>query len=213
VSLTRLLLLCGVVGSPIFIATFLVEGATRPGYNPWRNFVSQLATGEGGWVQTLNFLVFGVLMLGFAIGLARSGARSIAIALGVFAIGIIGAGLFATDPALGYPPGEAALRTTHGTVHGVAGLVSFTSNAVTCFVVAFHFRRDPRWRGFVRYSIATGIVVLALFVASTAVSVADELGQLPNGPTGLIQRASIVIGFGWIALLAYRLRRDQVAGS
>ncbi len=210
---TRALLACGIVGPPLFIATFLVEGATRPGYSAWRHFVSQLATGDGGWVQVVNFLVLGTLSLAFAIGLARMRITSVAIVLGVFALGILSAGIFVTDPALGYPPGADQTRTTHGTIHGVAGLVSFTSNAIACFVAAWHFRGDPAWRGFVRYSVITGILVLALFVASTAVSVADELGAMPNGPTGLIQRLSIVISFGWIALLAYRLRRQTPAGS
>jgi hypothetical membrane protein len=38
----------GVIGPLLFIAVFLIEGATRPGYSAWRNLVSQLATGPGG---------------------------------------------------------------------------------------------------------------------------------------------------------------------
>jgi hypothetical protein len=32
---------------------------------------------------------------------------------------------------------------------------------------------------------------------------------LPNAPGGLIQRATIITGFGWIVLLAARLLRQQ----
>ncbi len=32
---TRLLLACGVVGPFLFTSVLLIEGATRPGYNPW----------------------------------------------------------------------------------------------------------------------------------------------------------------------------------
>lgn len=66
------LLYAGVIGPLLFIVVFLFEGATRPGYNAWRMFVSQLATGPGGWVQVANFLVFGSLMLVFALGLRLS---------------------------------------------------------------------------------------------------------------------------------------------
>lgn len=51
----KLWLYAGVVGPLLFIAVFLVEGATRPGYSAWRMYVSQLATGPGGWVQVVNF--------------------------------------------------------------------------------------------------------------------------------------------------------------
>ena len=63
------LLYAGLVGPLLFIVVFLIEGATRPGYNPWTMFVSQLATGPGAWVQIANFLVFGFLALCFAAGL------------------------------------------------------------------------------------------------------------------------------------------------
>ncbi len=41
------------------MVTILIDGATRPGYEPWRNFVSQLSTGERGWLQIANFIVAG----------------------------------------------------------------------------------------------------------------------------------------------------------
>ncbi|HKW77847.1 MAG TPA: DUF998 domain-containing protein [Candidatus Limnocylindria bacterium] len=206
--MTRDLLLCGVVGPPLFILTFLIEGATRPGYSWYRNYVSQLATGDGGWVQTVNFLVYGALSLALATGVWRVGPRVLSVVLAIYALGLLVAGVFAADPTLGYPPGAPTDRTTHGSIHGLAGLIVFSSNAVACFVAAFRFRTDPRWRGFAPLSVVAGVAILALFVASTAVSVADELGALPNGPTGLLQRVSIAVGSGWIALLAYRLRRD-----
>jgi len=43
---------CGVIAGPLFVGTFLVEGATRAHYNPLRHPVSSLALGEYGWTQT-----------------------------------------------------------------------------------------------------------------------------------------------------------------
>ena len=57
----------GVVGPVLFIAVFLIEGLTRPGYSAWRHYVSQLATGTGGWVQVVNFLVCGALVIAFIV--------------------------------------------------------------------------------------------------------------------------------------------------
>lgn len=47
-QITRWLLAGGVVGPPLFIAVFLIEGATRPGYSVWRNQVSELELSNQG---------------------------------------------------------------------------------------------------------------------------------------------------------------------
>ena len=43
---TKTLLACGVIGGPLFVVVFLVEGATRVGYDPQRDPVSSLALGD-----------------------------------------------------------------------------------------------------------------------------------------------------------------------
>lgn len=207
---TRALLLCGVVGPPLFIVTFLVEEAARPGYNWWRNFVSSLATGDGGWVQIVNFLVWGTLAVAFAIGVVRVGLVAPGILLFLYGAGLLAAGIFVTDPSLGYPPGAPPEHTTHGMIHGLAGLGVFTLNAAAAFVVARRFASAQR-RGWAIYSAITGLLIVVLFIASTAVSVQDELGLWPNAPTGLLQRISIVVGWTWIAAFAFRLWHDTEA--
>jgi hypothetical protein len=217
--LTRFLLAGGVVGPVLFIIVFLIEGATRPGYSPWRNYVSQLSTGEGGWVQIANFIVCGLLSLGFALALWSSWsssrpARGFAwgpTLLIIFGLDLIVAGIFVTDPALGYPPGSllgSQGQTLHGDIHGVAGLLTFGVLAATCFVYAQRFRSDPDWKGWTAYSNITGAIIALGFIAATVSSVLDERGVVPNAPTGLIQRIAIIAGWGWMALFALRLLRN-----
>jgi len=206
----RALLIAGFVGPLGFIVVFLIEGATRPGYSAWRNFVSQLATGDGGWVQIANFLVCGTLILAFAVGLWRAlRPRSVAgtVLIGLFAVSLIVAGIFVTDPALGYPPGSNGSDppTVHGGIHGVAGLVAFTALAAAAFVMARRFAGDLAWRGWAVYSFVVGALIFGLFVASTAASVLDERGVWPGAPVGVFQRISIVTGWTWLAALAFRL--------
>jgi len=69
---TALLLVCGVVAGPLFVMTFIAEGATRADYSPPRHSISSLARGPSGWVQTVNFLAAGGLSLAFAVGLRAS---------------------------------------------------------------------------------------------------------------------------------------------
>jgi len=42
---TKLLIACGAIGPLLFILVFLVEGATRPGYSAWHNFVTDPSLG------------------------------------------------------------------------------------------------------------------------------------------------------------------------
>lgn len=120
---TKTLLVCGAIAGRLFVTLFLVEGAVRPEYNPLRHPVSSLALGDLGWVQTVNFLVAGLLMLAFAVGLRRAlrpleGSTWGSLLVGASAIGLLGAGVFVADPIDGYPPG-ALDRSLHSSLHGV----------------------------------------------------------------------------------------------
>ena len=207
----KLLLYAGVVGPLLFIAVFLVEGFTRPGYSQWRHYVSQLATGPGGWVQVVNFLACGTLVLAFAVGL-HVATRSVAapILLAIFGTALLVAGAFSTDPALGYPPGAPIVHTAHGLIHGFAGLVAFSTLPATTFVMAAWFarRRSRRWFW---YSLGVGVLMIITFIASTTFSAMDAAGAMPNAPTGFFQRIAIIAGWTWMAMVAWHLIRSDVA--
>jgi hypothetical protein len=211
---TRLLLACGAISPLLFISGLLLEGATRPGYSAWHSVVSALSLGELGWMQILNFLVCGLLLLGFAVGLRlalRSGQGSTwgPLLFFVFGLGLISSGLFVMDPDPGYPPGAPssgqAPVTLHGTLHIVATLVTFSSLVAASAVLARRFAGDPDWKGWTSYSLVTGVLVVVFLLTSAVTAALDEQGLLPGAPVGLFQRLSIIIGWGWIALLAFRL--------
>lgn len=209
--MTTILIACGAVGPLLFILVFLVEGATRPGYSAWRNFVSTLSVGNQGWMQIASFLICGVLVLCFALGLRqvlRSGKGTTwgSLLLGIFGLSLVIAGLFVTDPSLGYPPGaSSSLQTLHGTIHGANAPLAFGSLAAAIFVLARYFASDPAWRGWSLYSLITGILFVGAFIACLVVAQMDQSSVLPNSPTGLLERIAIIVGWGWIALVALRL--------
>lgn len=66
----------GVAGAALFPITYLIEGATRPGYDAWRDTISALSFGPMRWVQQVNFALCGVSVL----CLLLSGARSSPVA-------------------------------------------------------------------------------------------------------------------------------------
>jgi hypothetical protein len=213
---TRLLISCGAVGPILFILVMLVEDATRPGYSAYHNFASDLSVGNQGWIQIANFLVCGILILCFTLGLRqvfRSGKGAVwgPLLLGGFGLSLLIAGVFVTDPSLGYyPPGTSSTtHTLHGTIHGADALFVFGSLTIAIFVLARRFASDPAWRGWALSSLVTGIFFAGFFIACLATAVLDEKGILPNSPTGLLERIAIIIGWGWIALLALRLLRQM----
>jgi hypothetical membrane protein len=207
----QLLLWCGIVGSVLFTATFLVEGATRPGYDPWRQPISALSLGEGGWVQAVNFVVFGLLLACFARGLGLAlapgaGSKWAPRLQVIAALGLIIDGLFAQDPALGYSPGVAtpAVASGHAPLHQLGATLVFTALPLRCFVLARRFalesRVDRRWRGWAAYSVATGVVFWALLAAFAVAS------GTPAGPAGLFEKlASIVMSVYGISLASMLL--------
>jgi Protein of unknown function (DUF998) len=205
---TAAFLRCGVAAGPLFVGTFLVDGATRPDYDPLRHPVSSLALGPHGWTQTANFAIAGVLYLGFAAGLRR-GPRAVAatrvgpLLIGAAAVGLLGSATFTTDPVSGYPPGtpDAAVASTPaGALHDLFSVPIFLGLPVAALAFARGAwkRRDRRWAA---CSASSGLAMLATFVLAGA-----AFNQVPGlvDIGGLLQRASIVTGFGWLTALAVR---------
>src|ERR1700685_1414561 len=93
---TKVLLWCGPVGVVLFVLSFIIEGDTRANYNPLRYPISSLSIGDLGWIQITNFIITGLLLVGFAFGLrsvvhASLGKSKAALLIGLVGIGLIGA--------------------------------------------------------------------------------------------------------------------------
>ena len=126
--------------------------------------------------------------------------------VGVWAVGLLGAGLFVTDPVSGYPPGapdRLSGYSWHGALHNIFPGPAFVALTAACFVFG---RRFAAWgeRGWAIYSAVTGAVFLGAFIPSSAgFGQAEGLVNL----AGLLQRVTLIAGFGWLALLAVRSLR------
>ncbi|GCE21933.1 DUF998 domain-containing protein [Dictyobacter kobayashii] len=204
--ITRFLLWAGAVGPVFFVVVLLIEGVTRPGYSAWRTFGSLLSLGDQGWMQITNFIVCGVLALGFGIGLRQvlhSGKGAVwgPILLGLWGLLLIIAGIFVTDPGQGYPVGVTPLAspTEHGIIHALSGLAIFIVLPIAAFVMIRRFASDPTWRGWALYSLLTGVIMIVSFF----------LSQLPGdyAIAGLLQRIGIIAGWFWVSLFAITLLR------
>ena len=210
-GVARGLLWSGIVGSVLFTAAFLVEGATREGYDVWRQPISALSLGAGGWVQGVNFVVFGLLLGCYAGGLRMALAPGLGWKWAprlqaVAALGLVIDGVFAQDPALGYPPGAptAATPSLHALLHLLGATLVFTALPLRCFVLARRFAEasctEPRWRGWASYSVVTGVLFWALLAGFAVASGAKA------GPAGLFEKlASVVMSVYGISLASHLL--------
>lgn len=193
---TLLLVSCGTIGSILFTTTYLIEGITRPGYSGLQQAISALSLGPGGWMQQVNFIVFGLFVLCSAYGwyqALKPGAGSIWYPLlkVITGLGLIIDGFFSQDPARGYPVGAILTAPTlHGEIHAIVAFVTITAIALSCFVLARRFAVEPRWRGWAAYSVVTGlltIVFIAIFGSLTGHSeIAGLFERLSTGVNSLL---------------------------
>jgi hypothetical protein len=206
----RALLAGGALAGPLFTAAWVLEGATRAHYDPLRHPVSSLELGPFGWTQQANFVVAGLLTLGFAVGLRRAlrplgGSTWGPLLVAAHGVGLLGAGLFVTDPVSGYPPGTAdrlpAYGSAHAALHDLLSVGTFVGLPLACLVLA---RRFAGWRrrGWAAYSAVSGVVMAAgTVLTSLAFNQVEPLVQAG----GLLQRATVTVGWTWLTVLAIHL--------
>lgn len=192
VRVTRSLLGYGVVAGPFYVLVVLVQALLRPGFDLARDDTSLLSNGPWGWIQVANFILTGVMVVACAAGVRRAltggPARRWAPALlGIYGLGLVGAGIFVADPMNGFPPGTALGRpvviSTHGILHIVSAALGFLGLVSFCFVMARRFGADGRPRR-AAWSIATGVLFLAAFFG------------LASGSS-----SPVVVLFFWVALI------------
>ena len=199
---TRSLLLCGIVAGPLFVAVGLIQAFTIPGFDLTHHYLSQLSSGDLGWIQMANFVVGGLLTIAAATGVRRAlGGGTLGrvgpALLGVFGVGFAAAGVFVADPALGFPPGTPDTIPTHQSwhsmMHGVAAIVSFIFLVGACFALGYRFARE-RQRGWALYSFASGVISFGL-------------PSVPNPWGGVFLFVAATVGLAWIGALCVRLTR------
>jgi hypothetical protein len=202
-AVTRSLLGCGVLVGPFYLAVSLIQAFVRDGFDLARHPLSLLANGTGGWVQTANFVLSGLMVLAAAVGWGRvlgPKSRGVRWFLGGFGMSMIVAAAFPADPVDGFPVGTpegfpTSISTT-GLVHFIAGTLGFISLSVSCFfaTVAMSRRNTPWLAGL---SFLCGLAVVLGFFGGMAFSRAGILGIW----------FSVLVGWAWLAVMSLHLRR------
>lgn len=207
---TLALISLSLIGGLLFTAAYLVEGATRPGYSAWQQAISALSLGPDGWMQRVNFIVFGVLVLGATIGWRRAlrpgvGATWFPILQAVVGVSLIMDGVFSQDAVPGYPVGTVvATATVHGQIHNIFAYASVLGLVATCFILARRFALEPRWRGWATISVIAAVLTI-VFITLFGAQGAHE------GLAGLCERLATGVHSLWGIAIFARLLLDRHA--
>jgi uncharacterized protein DUF998 len=198
----------GLAGAVLFTTIYLIEGAVRPGYNAWQQAISALSLGPGGWVQQANFIVFGICTLWMAFAWQKVLKGSVygvvyPIIRGIEGMALLLVGFFSQDPTPGYPLGTVLPPPTlHGEIHIIGAYVITGMMACGLFVIAWRFARDPHWRGWVTFSVVSGLLV---FVFMAFFGASQNAHSAFAGYGGLFERLATNIETLWEVLLLARL--------
>jgi Protein of unknown function (DUF998) len=166
--------------------------------------ISLLVLGPDGWMQTANFIVFGLSIILFERGLQEAvvprrpwGPMSIlAIASG---LALVAMAIFPTDP-----PGE---WTIHGAVH--LGVVAVLASLlpVACFVTAGEVKRHPSWCGHAGFTVLTGVLTGTLAVMLLLAWSGAWRALHPW--IGLFERAVFAVPSIWMGVMGIRLVKER----
>ena len=156
-------LLFGIVVVALSIAKyeFMRSLGWDPMLRPTFDWPSGLSLGRLGWLMTATFIVSGVLMSVFALGLRNElKTRSGQIGSGLMAAaGVALTGLaFTTDPTIRTTP-----ASWHGTMHDLSfGLLGLTLISAL-IALGFALKQQRRWRTFSVYTWVTAALAVPTF--------------------------------------------------
>lgn len=165
--------------------------------DPTQRPTSEYAVGPFGYLMTAVFLLLSLATWALIAGLRRDlddRARSrVGLAfLAAWAVGLLVAAAFPIDP-------EGAVPTTTGTVHTIAGPLTFLSLLVGIVLVSRRLQHDERWFRTRRIVWPLAALTVVEFIVGVATRAAGT-------GAGIAQRIMLLTVAIWFVVVAHRLR-------
>ena len=192
-SLVKWAAVAGIVAPILFTILYLVLGAVTPGYNAYSQTISEL--GQVGQqyavIQDANFVITGLLIIGFESSLRASIPRSRTFNLGgvlllVYPIAFVLVGAVIPLPS---------------PLHVPTGSIGFFLTLVGMIIISWPMRKQASWQRFGYFTLIAGILsVVGFFVYGFLQS-----QNIATSWLGLAQRLDLAPYFVWIEIVAIKL--------
>ncbi|MFB6253057.1 MAG: DUF998 domain-containing protein [Halobacteriaceae archaeon] len=195
----RTLSLAGVLGPVIFWIVIGILGILTPEYSAVTDVISDLGavTAPFALIQRINFIILGLGILAFAIGLDRQFRESWrpwigVILIGMFGvIGVMGAGIFQSNPT---NPDSL----TH-MLHSIVSVIGFLAGLIGIPLTSWRLYKENQWSGYQSRLIV--IAITTIVIGSFGIFLASNGTSWP----GLGQRLFVGVLTGWIAYHSFSL--------
>ena len=208
-TVRRVLLVCGILSSLLYVATDVLGGMRYAGYSFTSQAVSELmAIGapSEAFVDPL-FITYGVLALAFGVGVFLEGAvrsrvlrTTGALLIGYAATGFAGPTLFEMHPR---GTGSSESDLPHIVLTGLLVLLLLLAIGFGAFALGKRFRI---------YSFGTLLIIIAFGALAAPYGARLAAGQ-PTPGFGIVERINIYSSLLWIAVLAVALLRHPCTAA
>ena len=206
------LLWVGILAPILFMTIFTIAGFLKPGYSAADEAISYLEVGANGWIQQTNFILFGLLLIAFAVGYIRRMRPILGQAwlyvVGTFLVlsllGWVMAGVFIPDPYL------APQNSLHAVLHQLSPIIIFLLLAIASLIAGVKLVFTRRWRIYGFYCFVIGLLMTVFPIVSLVYLIDPALvgnfvgnvnSHSPND--GVTNRIVLLVGpLGWYLISA-----------
>jgi len=186
--------ICGIIAPIFFWVMVIIESILRPGYSQYYNFVSDLGVGHLAILQNINFIVFGILTIIFALGLKNAlptpMGRSLKAGVWMVILFAVGVGLAGIFP-------ESYLSANP---HNIVSATAFVAIIAAQLLIwqGLKNRDSNVWGRYASYSLISGLISIILVIV---LKIAILYGIYP----GLSQRAFLIVSWAWVGITGIKL--------
>ena len=204
---TRILTAAGIVAPLLWAAAVVYCGASRPGYDPVNQFISELAergSSTESVMRITGFYLPGLLVVMFGVVLlTRSAWSTVAVLLIIHGTGRLMAGIFPCDP--GCPVTSPSVSQA---VHNAAGIMNGLTLPAVALFCSFR-QRKIGCNGFAFFSLLSATIGMLFLVLMV-------INATTRNHVGLFQRLSFGTMNLWLAAFAvwvWRSKTDAILSN